>query len=92
MAESKEPKCQPCVGTGKVPLTFDIVPGRMPAELMEIDCPKCGGTGRLYGAALPITKKPASRPRGSVFGLKTGGASFIIVPKVTAPARWVLVF
>ena len=46
MAELKEPKCQPCAGTGKVPLTFDIVPGRMPAELMEIDCPKCGGTGR----------------------------------------------
>ena len=53
MAESKEPKCQPCAGTGKVPLTFDIVPGRMPAELMEIDCPKCGGTGRYTAPRFP---------------------------------------
>jgi len=47
MAESEEPKCQPCAGTGKFPLIFDIVPGRMPAQPMNIDCPKCGGTGRL---------------------------------------------
>ena len=46
MAESEEPECQPCGGTGKVCMIFDIVPGRMLPEPMKIDCPKCGGTGR----------------------------------------------
>lgn len=44
MAESNEP-CQPCAGSGKVRMIFDIVPGRMPPEPMDIDCPKCAGTG-----------------------------------------------
>jgi hypothetical protein len=32
MAESNELECQPCAGTGKIRMIFDIVPGRMPAE------------------------------------------------------------
>jgi DnaJ-class molecular chaperone len=45
MAEPKELGCRQCAGTGKVRMIFDIVPGRMPPEFMEIDCPKCRGKG-----------------------------------------------
>jgi hypothetical protein len=32
-----------CGGTGKVPLSLDNLPGPIPS--LEIDCPKCRGTG-----------------------------------------------
>jgi DnaJ-class molecular chaperone len=62
MAESGEPECQPCAGTGKVPLIFDIAPGRMPAD-MEIDCPKCGGTGRQQQGAISAAERQSSLNR-----------------------------